>query len=68
MFMFFNNCIYHVCQLLSFSIVHTLYIHGTDMSVHWHAGHGLCQVVRIPDSDAALLTRNLDYDSRTLGP
>ncbi len=30
MFMFFNNCIYHVCQLLYYSIVHTLYyIHGT---------------------------------------
>ncbi len=35
--MFFNNCIYHVCQLLYYSIVHTLYIHGTDMSVHVYA-------------------------------
>ena len=36
MFMIFNNCImmYHVCQLLYYSIVHTLYIHCTDMSVH----------------------------------
>ncbi len=36
MSMFFNNCIYHVCQLLYYSIqvVHTLYIHGSDMSVH----------------------------------
>ncbi len=39
MFMFFNTCIYHwhVCQLpLYYSIVHTLYIHGTDIirSVH----------------------------------
>ncbi len=37
MFLFFNNCIYHVCQLLYYSIVHTLYIHGTDMSVHVYA-------------------------------
>ena len=34
MFMIFNNCMYHVCQLLYYSIVHTLYIHCTDMSVH----------------------------------
>ncbi len=34
MSMFFNNCIYHVSQLLYDSIVHTLYIHGSDMSVH----------------------------------
>ncbi len=37
MFMFFNNCIYSVCQLLYYSIVHTLYIQGTDMSVHVYA-------------------------------
>ncbi len=40
MFMFFNNCIYHVCQLLYYdSIVHTLYIgtESTDMSVHVYA-------------------------------
>ncbi len=37
MFMFFNNCIYHVCQPLYTSIVHTLYIHGSDMSVHLYA-------------------------------
>ena len=37
MFMFFNNCIYHVCQPLYTSIVHKLYIHGSDMSVHVYA-------------------------------
>jgi hypothetical protein len=37
MFMFFNNCIYHVCQPLYTSMVHTLYIHGSDMSVHVYA-------------------------------
>ncbi len=37
MSMFFNNCIYHVFRLLYYSIVHTLYIHGTDMSVHVYA-------------------------------
>ncbi len=31
------NCIYHVCQPLYTSIVHTLYIHGSDMSVHVYA-------------------------------
>ncbi len=39
MFKFFNNCIYHVCQQLYYSVVHTWYIHasGTDMSVHVYA-------------------------------
>ncbi len=37
MFMFFNNRIYHVCQPLYTSIVHTLHIHGSDMSVHVYA-------------------------------
>ncbi len=37
MFMFSNNCIYHVCQPLYTSIVYTLYIHGSDMSVHVYA-------------------------------
>ena len=37
MFMIFTTCIYHVCQLLYYSIVHTLYIHGTDVSVHVYA-------------------------------
>ncbi len=37
MFVFFNNCIYHVCQPLHTSIVHTLYTHGSDMSVHVYA-------------------------------
>jgi hypothetical protein len=37
MFFVFNNCIHHVCQLLYYTIVHTLYIHGTDMSVHVYA-------------------------------
>ncbi len=38
--MIFNNCIHHVTvsQLqLYYSIVHTMYIHGTDMSVHVYA-------------------------------
>ncbi len=33
MFMFFNHCKYHFCQPLYTSIVHTLYIHGSDLSV-----------------------------------
>ena len=37
MSMIFTTCIYHVCQLLYYSIVHTLYIHGTDVSVHVYA-------------------------------
>ncbi len=42
MSMLFNNFIYHVCQLLYYSTVPTLYKHGTDMH--------LCQVVRMPDA------------------
>ncbi len=37
MFMFFNYCMYHVCQLKYNSIVNTLYIHGTDMYIHFYA-------------------------------
>ncbi len=36
MFMFFNNCIYHVCQQLYTSIVYTLYIHGSDIMISEH--------------------------------
>ncbi len=45
--LFFNNCIYHVCQLLYYSIVHTLYKHGTDMSVHVYARWPGFQMQRI---------------------
>ncbi len=37
MFVFFNNCLYYVCQLTYDSIVHSLYVHGTDMYVHIYA-------------------------------
>ncbi len=34
---FANIYIYHGCKLLYYSIVHRLYIHGTEMSVHVYA-------------------------------
>ncbi len=37
MFVFFNNCMYYVCKLTYDSIVHSLYVHGTDMYVHVYA-------------------------------
>ncbi len=37
MFMIFNVCIYNVCKQLYHSTVHSLYIHGIDMSVHVYA-------------------------------
>ncbi len=40
MFLLFNNCMYHVCQLTYDSMVHTLYRHVCTL---------LWQVVRIPD-------------------
>ena len=34
---FFNYCMYYVCQLTYNSIVHSLYVHVTDMYVHVYA-------------------------------
>ncbi len=48
MFMFFNICIYHVCQPLYTSIVYTLYIHGSDMSVHVYARWSGFQIISKP--------------------
>jgi hypothetical protein len=47
MFRVFNICIYHVCKLLYYSIVHRLYIHGTDMSVHVYAMWSGFQMQRV---------------------
>ncbi len=46
MFMFFKYCTYHVCQLLYYSMVCILYIHGTDMSVHVYARWSGFQMMR----------------------
>ncbi len=45
MSMVFTTCIYHVYQLMYCSIVHTLYIHGTDVSVHVYARRSGFQMI-----------------------
>ena len=60
MSMIFTTCIYHVCQLLYYSIVHTLYIHGTDVSVHVYARWSGFQMYPKPiENDALSAKRNI---------
>ncbi len=49
MFVFFNNGMYYVCQLTYDSIVHSLYVHGTDIYVHVYARWSGFQMLRYRD-------------------